>query len=215
MIDHYRRRKASYYWFKRAAASVKVLVRSRGEALITRVANDTLVPHRVVVRCGWVRVDGTELHMQSHSVSVPANGTAEVARELLPPSGARSPREWIYAAALEADGLPPSQSIWPLAPHRELALATPLISARVVNGVLKVSSPVYCHGVHLEDGGRDILADNYFDLIPGLEQQIRINHATSTSEYPLTAMLPISTKSARVVEGHGNGVERPALTGQN
>ena len=32
----------------------------------------------------------------------------------------------------------------------------------------RVASPVYCHGVHFNDHGRAVLADNYFDLLPGV-----------------------------------------------
>jgi hypothetical protein len=52
IIDHYGRRKASYYWFKRNAAPMKVFVRPRDGHLATWIVNDTLNGHRAVVRCG-------------------------------------------------------------------------------------------------------------------------------------------------------------------
>lgn len=210
MVDHYLRRKASYYWFKRAATSVKVLVRSGGETLITRVVNDTLEPHSVSVRYGWMRVDGTESRMQQHIVMVPANGTVEVARTVVPAASALNPREWLYAATLEGNGVPSNQAIWPLAPHRELALAAPSISTRVENGVLWVSSTVYCHGVHFDDQGQDVLADNYFDLLPGVAQRIAINHPTPSNPFPLTAIVPIATQSVRAprTDTQRRGIER-------
>src|SRR5512147_847797 len=55
IIDHYVRRKASYYWFRRAAAPIKVIVRPRGGELVTRVVNDTLGAREAVVRCARVR----------------------------------------------------------------------------------------------------------------------------------------------------------------
>jgi beta-mannosidase len=193
IIDHYVRRKAGYYWFRRAAAPVKVLVRSRDGHLVTRVVNDTLRTYQAVVRCGWVRLDGRAREWQNHSVTIPANGMIEVASAPFPSPTERNPREWLYAATLAGEGIPEEQAIWLLAPHRELAPAKPVISSRVQNGVLEVSSQVYCHGVHLEDDGHEVLADNYFELLPGVPRRISITVPTPSGKYPLTAVMPIGS----------------------
>ena len=193
IIDHYVRRKASYYWFRRAAAPVKVLVRSREGHLVTRVVNDTLKSYQAEVRCGWVRLDGKASEWQKHSVSIPVNGMIEVASAPFPSPTERNPREWLYAATLAGEGIPEEQAIWLLAPHRELAPAKPVISSRVQNGVLEVSSQVYCHGVHLEDDGHEVLADNYFELLPGVPRRISITVPTPSGKYPLTAVMPIGS----------------------
>jgi hypothetical protein len=75
-----------------------------------------------------------------------------------------------------------------------LALAKPVISSKNNYGILEVSSSVYCHAVHLEDGGHEILADNYFDLLPGVPLHIPITTTTPSGAYPLTAVLPIGNK---------------------
>jgi len=64
-------------------------------------------------------------------------------------------------------------------------------------------SDVYCHGVHLDDEGQGVLADNYFDLIPVVGQSIVISHPTSSNEYPLKAILPISAQAARAPDRQG------------
>jgi beta-mannosidase len=191
LVDHYARRKASYYWWRRAAAPVKVLVRSRGGNLVTRVVNDTLRTYQAVVRCGWVRLDGSASEWRKHPVTIPVNGTIEVTSTPFPPPAERSPREWLYAATVTGEGIPQDQAIWLLAPQRELALAKPVISATVNNGMLVVSSPVYAHGVHLEDEGREVLADNYFDLLPATARSIPITPSTPLGTYSLTAIMPI------------------------
>ena len=58
ILDYYLRRKASYYWFRRACAPVKVIVRQRGARLVTRLVNDTLEPVTGVVEAGWWAVEG-------------------------------------------------------------------------------------------------------------------------------------------------------------
>jgi beta-mannosidase len=191
IIDHYVRRKASFYWFKRASAPVKVIVRSRDGQLVTRVVNDTLKSYKGVVRYGWFRLDGTARELQEKTVAIPSDGMIEVASASMPSANQRNPREWLYAATLSGEGFPNDQSIWLLAPHRELALAKPQMTTAIRNGVLEVSSPVYCHGVHLEDGGHEILADNYFELLPGVPCRIPITTLTPSGTYPLTAVMPI------------------------
>jgi beta-mannosidase len=190
VVDYYARRKAGYYWLRRGAGHVKVLVRSRGALLVTRVVNDTRDAYTATVRCGWMRLDGRGSELDQHSVRIPANGMVEIARAPLPAAGERDPREWLYAALLSGDGFAQDQSIWLLAPHRELALQRPEIVSRTEHGTLVVSSKVYCHGVHLEDAGGGVLADNYFDLLPGVPVRIPIRRAAAEG-YSLSAIMPI------------------------
>jgi len=57
---------------------------------------------------------------------------------------AHEPRRWLYAAVLRhPDGRLFDQSVWTLAPHRELALAEPRVEvAGVGEGWIDVSRPV-------------------------------------------------------------------------
>jgi beta-mannosidase len=191
IIDHYVRRKASFYRVKSACAPVKVIVRSPDGRLVTRVVNDTLNPYQGTVRYGWIRLDGTARDLQEKTVAIPADEMVEIANIPVPSKAERNPREWAYAAMLTGKGIPDDQAIWLLAPHRELALAKPEFTAIVHEGVLEVNSRVYCHGVHLEDGGREVLADNYFDLLPGIPRRIPIMTPTQSGTYPLRAIMPI------------------------
>ncbi len=197
IIDHYLRRKASYYSVRRACTPVKVITRAPDGFLVTRIVNDTLKSYKATVRCGWLRLDGTASELQEQAVTIPANGMSEVARLAIPSKTERNPREWLYGATLAGKGISDDQTLWLLAPHRELALSKPVISTAVHNGVLEVSSPVYCHGVHLEDGGHEVLADNYFDLLPGVVRHIPITAPAPTGQYPLIAVLPLRTEGAR------------------
>jgi len=122
IIDYYSRRKASYYWVRRATSPVKVLVRSRERELVTRIVNDTRRRYRATLRCGWMRLDGTAQELRLHSVTIPANSMLEPTRVPIASLTDRDPREWLYAATLAGEGFPDDQAIWLLAPHRELAL---------------------------------------------------------------------------------------------
>jgi len=173
ILDYYLRRKASYYALRRACAPLKVIVRRRGDRLVTRVVNDALAPAPVTVEAGWWRVDGSQCELDSHSIEAPANGMVEVMSVLLH-DAAHDPGHWLYAAVLrQPDGQPLDQSLWTLAPHRELALDNPRVEIEDAgDGWLQVSSPVYCHAVHVEDHGRELVSDNWFDLLPGVTLRI-------------------------------------------
>ena len=56
-----------------------------------------------------------------------------------------------------------------------------------------MSSPVYCHGVHIEDEGHEVMTDNYFELLPGIKRRISITIPTPSETYPLTAVMPIGS----------------------
>jgi beta-mannosidase len=192
IIDHYVRRKASYYGVRRACAPVKVLVRAPDGRLGVRIVNDTLKSYPAVVRYGWMRLDGTARELQEKKVTIPADCMIEIASLSLPAKTERDPREWIYAALLHGSGFPDDQATWLLAPRRDLALAKPVISVKKDNGVLEVSSPVYCDGVHIEDNGHEVLADNYFDLLPGVPRQVTITTPSASGTYPLEPVMPIA-----------------------
>ena len=146
---------------------MKVIIRQRGEQLVTRLVNDTLAPVSGKVEYGWWRLDGSSREVQSRDVQVPANGMIEVASEKVPSSDQRDPSQWLYASVLKKDGIAVDQSVWLLTPYRRLAASSPQIkAASTADGFLEVSSPVYAHAVHLEDHGHELISNNWFDLCP-------------------------------------------------
>lgn len=182
ILDYYLRRKASYYTFRRACAPVKVIVRQRGDQLVTRLVNDTLAAISGTVEVGWWRLDGRGRETDTRPVTVPANRMLEI---VAVPAVAHDSREWLYAAVLRGeDGVAVDQSVWTLAPHRELAVSPADIRVRTLSdGGLEISSPVYCHAVHVEDHGRDLLSDNWFDLLPGVPVRVRCVSGTPVPEF--------------------------------
>ena len=167
-IDYYLRRKPSYYWIRNACVPIKAIVRRRGKKLVVRVVNDTLEECSAVAHYGWVRVDGKESRMCTEIVSVSPNGMIEIVRDNVPGTKSLNPREWIYAAYLEGDGVERCPAIWTLVPHRDLIVVNPEIQTTVNGNTVRLISKVYCHGVHCDDGGKAVFSDNYFDLLPGV-----------------------------------------------
>jgi beta-mannosidase len=192
IIDHYLRRKPAYYWFRRGCAAVKVIVRPRDGHLVTRVVNDALESAEASVECGWSRTDGTQRDLRRHSISIPANGTIEVAREPLPAPEDRNPREWLYGAVLTGEGLAQDQAIWLLRPFRELALQPSELSVSAAGDELEVVSSAFCHAVHMDDHGREVLSDNYFDLLPGVPRRVHLARGAPAGAVHLEPVLPIA-----------------------
>jgi beta-mannosidase len=186
-IDYYLRRKPSYYWIRNANNPLKAIVRRRGEALVTRVVNDTLKAENVTVHFGWMRVDGSDARMSKEVMRVPGNSMLEIARAELPNPEDRSPTEWIYVAYLRGSGVALCPSIWTLLPHRELNLPEPdiKVSANAMN--VRLVSKTYCHGVHFKDNGKTVFSDNYFDLLPGVPKVIKCLRAKRPSRLAFVA----------------------------
>ena len=172
IIDYYLRRKPSYYWFRRACSPVKAIVRRRGRSLVTRVINDTLEKREAVICYGWMRVDGSDKRMKRKTLTMPRNSMTEVVREPVPSRRTLDPYAWIYVAYLSGERIEDAPSIWTLVPHRQLDLAQAEICIEEKGAIVEIELPVYCHGVHLNDHGRSMLSDNYFDLLPGVRKRI-------------------------------------------
>ncbi|MHB9133818.1 MAG: glycoside hydrolase family 2 protein [Armatimonadota bacterium] len=189
VIDHYLRRKASYYWLRRACSPVKVIIRPREDRLVVRIVNDTLRSYDAELQHGWFRVDGTDRQLTTQPIAIPSNGMVEIARVAIQES--LSPREWIYGAILTGDGFPADQAVWLMAPYRELALSASNLSITARDNALEIVSPVFCHAIHIDDGGHEVLSDNYFDLLPGIPRIITEKSPMSQS---LQAVLPVAAK---------------------
>jgi hypothetical protein len=104
----------------------------------------------------------------------------------------RDPHEWVYAAVLrDATGAPFDQSIWPLLPYRELALTPTEPTIRLLeDGQLEVSSTAFCHAVHVEDHGREVLSDNWLDLLPGVPVRVRLRAGLNPVGLSMETVLP-------------------------
>ena len=192
ILDYYMRRKAAYYWFRRAAAPLKVLVRERDGRLLTRLVNDTLEPAKGTVETGWWRLDGRAKEVVAHPFAVEANGMLGVANEPLPAGGEHPPSEWLYAAVLRGpDGRAVDQAVWLGAPYRKLKLAPPrLETARLPDGSLEVCSAVFAHAVHTEDHGHELLSDNWFDLLPGVPVRLQVAAPGGAAAIHFAAVMP-------------------------
>jgi beta-mannosidase len=192
ILDYYLRRKASYYWFRRACAPVKVIVRRRGDELVTRIVNDLPESVTCTLERGWWRLDGGDREVESKTVTVDADDMLEVGGGRVPSAGQRDPRRWLYAAVLRGeDGNSTDQSVCILLPYRKLALQTPRMKVtRIGDDTLEISSQVFAHAVHVEDHGHELISDNWFDLLPGVPMRVRVAAGHDPQAIDLEAVMP-------------------------
>src|SRR5262245_49393053 len=90
--------------------------------------------------------------------------------------GAHDAAQWLYAAVLhDQSGAVVDQSVQLLAPFRTLQRVAPRIAVEpLAIGELDLVSSVFAHAVHVEDHGRELLSDNWFDLLPGVRKRVRV-----------------------------------------
>jgi beta-mannosidase len=192
LIDSYLRRKASFYAVQRACAPVKAISRyldrqsimqltdalnkkpvkaisgRRDRLLVTRVINDTLQPVAAILKHGWWRTDGGETLVNEAKVRLAPNSAQTVASDRIPRAVARDPSRWIHASLLEGPGIPYAPSLYVPLDQRNMKREKPQLVITRKGNIFTLLSPVYCHGVHVDDHGAGWLSDNFFDLLPGV-----------------------------------------------
>jgi len=168
IVDYYLRKKLAYHPVCRAFAPVTVVVAEEGDEVVIFGVNDTPQAWSGEVHYGlFLLAGGHPVECMAHAV-LPANSSTPLAR--------MKRAEW------EAFGLTRSGAFAQLlqegrcvAQHRlfverfkDLEFAAPQISMAVENGTLTLTSDAFAWGVCLDVDGEAPLADNCFDLIPGL-----------------------------------------------
>jgi hypothetical protein len=151
---------------------VRAIVRRRGNALVTRVVNDTREERRLTIHHGWMRLDGSAREVAVGELMAPANGMVELARSPIPDPAVMPHEEWLYAAWAEGAGLESAPCIWTLLPHRRLRTVRAPIDARVEGRRIVLTASAYAHAVGHDGEGGPLLSDNWFDLLPGLPKTI-------------------------------------------
>jgi hypothetical protein len=178
LIDHGRRRTAAWYDAKRALAPVHVCIAVERDQVVIFGLNDT--PRAVVgdLRFGVVQLDGMFLINRSVRVQLgPAACTRlvtfplerwrerhkSIAFSVLSRMNRTLARNWLAVT-------PVDQLRWPAAaPGQDAASA---VHIQLIAQQVTFTSPTFVRGVCLDDTGEQNLADNYFDLYPGIGHTI-------------------------------------------
>jgi beta-mannosidase len=172
IVDYYLRRKLAYHPVRRAFAPVHVIPAIEGEEVVIFGVNDTPKARSGQVRWGIFRLAG----------GLPVDRTADVA---LPPNAStvlgRMPlAEWesigtadsgAFTVLLE-DGRPVAQNRLFVTRFKDLRFAEPDIKVERRGSKAVFSSPTFVWAVTLDWDGESPIADDVFDLLPGIEYEI-------------------------------------------
>jgi beta-mannosidase len=168
IIDYYLRKKLAYHPVRRAFQPVRVVVaEDKGRVLVFGV-NDTPTEWSGELRCGLFRLAGGLENDERKAVTLPANASTVLAEI------DKSKWERIGTAAgggfaiLSQDGRTLSQHRLFLERFKDLRFVEPKINLSLKDGVLSLSAQQFAWGVCLDVDGEAPLADNCFDLLPGI-----------------------------------------------
>jgi beta-mannosidase len=174
IVDYYRRKKLSFHPVRRAFAPISLVVApdESGKLWVYGV-NDTREEFRGSVRFVSCGTDGMErIEIEQKPCLIPVNGAVQLGSFNEPLNQGR-----LYFAVLyTADGESIAQHRVLFSRFHELNLVRePEIDMSVSDGVLTLRSEVFCWGVCLDAEGDRPVADNVFDLLPGISYHLPWN----------------------------------------
>jgi beta-mannosidase len=168
IVDYYRRKKLAYHPVRRAFAPVSVVVAEEGGEVTVYGINDTPEPWSGEVRYGLFGLAGGRPVDKSIPAALAANAATPLARFARADWEALGVEKTGAFAVLTRRGEPVAQHRLFLARFRDLAFVTPEIHMSMEGETLTLTSDAFAWGVCLDVEGERPLADNCFDLIPGI-----------------------------------------------
>ncbi len=168
IVDYYLRKKLAYHPVRRAFAPVTVVVAEEGGEVTIYGVNDTPTAWTGQVRFGIFSLAGGLPRDETHKVTLEPNAStplgtfprAKWERVGLKTSGA-------FGVLLDG-GKPIAQHRLFLERFKDLSFAEPRIEPTVADRALTLMSDAFVWGLCLDVDGEAPLADNCFDLLPGI-----------------------------------------------
>lgn len=169
IVDYYRRKKLAYHPVRRAFQPVTVVVATTDDGQVTVFGvNDSPQEWTGTVRYGLFTLDGARPVDEAMLVTIPANSALPLAATPVDVWQSLDTKQTGAFAVLLDDGRPLAQHRLFLERFTDLAFTEPQITMRVENGILELLSDVFVWGVCLDVDGDAPVADNCFDLVPGI-----------------------------------------------
>lgn len=169
IVDYYLRRKLAYHPVRRAFSPVTVVVAEDAGVVSVYGVNDQPVPWAGELRWGLFTLAGERPVDETEPVMIEPNSSTrlgQVPREEWERLGLT--RSGAFAVLL-ADGQPVAQHRLFVERFKDLEFRQPRITTRLQEGRLTLVSDAFAWGVCLDVDGEAEIADNCFDLVPGIE----------------------------------------------
>ncbi len=170
-IDHYRRRKPLLWSCRRAFAPLRPICVALDDELLVFVVNDHLTPQPVELRYGVFTLAGAYVVDQSTRFEAPANDGIVAARLPLSALDGAPTERGAFAVMTDASGGVQTHRLF-RARFKELNFAAPDVRVTQTQDQLSLVSDAFAWAVCLDEDGERPLADNYFDLLPGVEKRL-------------------------------------------
>jgi len=169
-FDYYLNRKLSFHPVRRAFADHIVVLADEGQCLGVYVVNDTAEPMTAVLQTGDFDPGGPAHQNPPAAIEVPPFTSRRV--QELP----RDPQRIAFAVMSDLEGRVLAQDRILLRPFHEWGVSTPRIDVSEVAGegerCARYISHAWVWGVVLDPSGRIDLADDVFDLLPGVPYEV-------------------------------------------
>jgi beta-mannosidase len=174
-VDYYLRRTPAFWNVRRALAPVHVVLAQEGGEVVAFGVNETAQPVTAGLRYGVFDLAGGFPLDSRKDVTLAPNASSRLASF---PAGAwKDPHASLAFAILERDGrvLARNRLVLPL--FKELKWPRAEVRVRAGNGRAVFESPTFAWGVCLDLDGETPLADNFFDVYPGIPHAIEWRQA--------------------------------------
>ena len=172
IVDYYLRKKLAFHPVRRAFDEVVVVLTREGEKINVYGVNDMPQPWKGDLRYGYFTMDGKRPIDRRMHASIPANSSvvlASFSAEALEKAG--MDRSGAFAILQKEDDLV-SQNKLLLSYFKNLPFKKPDIHVRLENGKAVFESDDFVWGATLDIDGESGVADNCFDLFPGIPYSI-------------------------------------------
>lgn len=182
LVDYGCRKKAAYYYVKRAFAPVVVVLSRDGDKIGAHVVNDGLEGFSADFKMKGLTFNGKVLGSVSRKISIPPNAAVKVMEVRLSELGISDSFREVVVAELSRGGNVVTYGICTLERTKYLKLPVTRASVRLErldrNGTFfkaTVFSRSFIKSAHLQVVGVDAdFDDNYFDVIPGVPKVVLI-----------------------------------------
>jgi len=172
IVDYYRRKKLAYHPVRRAFQPVTVVVAEEDGVVTIYGVNDTPEPWEGSVCYGLFTLGGGRPLDHTAPANLPANASTPLASFPRKEWEALGLKESGAFALLLREGRTVARYRLFLERFRDLAFAEPAIRLELSGNILILTSDAFAWGVCLDIDGELPLADNCFDLFPGIPYRI-------------------------------------------
>jgi len=195
--DYFQKWKALQYYVKKSFEPVLVSPYFDSIEIKINVINDRLSLLKGKLHIRLIDFDGKEYRNYQNEIEIPANSNKLVFDENREKFiGGANPARLVLVAELVVDGKVLSSNTLFFKPYKELEIPDPKVEYSIENVddgfKISFSTDKLAKNIYLQIGDeKGFFSDNYFDLLPGQQTEIRLE--TSLSEEELREVLKIIT----------------------